>query len=74
MGSLWALSAIVGLALHAGAVDGGPTQGELDTAGQSSTTWPMTNKSYDGGRYAALYQINRDNAGIMRELPWLLQH
>lgn len=45
---------------------GGPTQAELDRGAESSSTWLMTNKSYDGHRYVTLDQINRGNVAQLQ--------
>ncbi|ACB94843.1 pyrroloquinoline quinone-dependent dehydrogenase [Beijerinckia indica] len=46
----------------------GPSQAELDQSAKTTDTWLMTNKSYDGHRYVALDQINKDNAGSLHEV------
>lgn len=44
----------------------GPSQAELDRAAESTDSWLMYNKGYDGQRYSSLDQINADNAGDLR--------
>jgi alcohol dehydrogenase (cytochrome c) len=66
-GLTWALCALFGCA-PAAALASGPSQSELDQAGQSTSTWLMTNKSYDGHRFVGLDQINRGNAGQLKEV------
>lgn len=51
---------------HVAASSVGPTQSELDQGDQSTSTWMMTNKSYDGHRYVVLDQINRTNIAQLR--------
>jgi alcohol dehydrogenase (cytochrome c) len=46
----------------------GPTQSELDQSAKSNDSWLMTNKSYDGQRYAALDQINAKNVAGLKEV------
>jgi alcohol dehydrogenase (cytochrome c) len=46
----------------------GPIQAELDQAARSTSTWLMTNKSYDGHRYVLLDQINRGNVAQLQEV------
>ena len=46
----------------------GPTREELDGAATGVDSWLMTNKSYDGHRYVALDQINKDNVGTLNEV------
>jgi glucose dehydrogenase len=46
----------------------GPNQEELDGAATGVDSWLMTNKSYDGHRYVALDQINKDNVGTLKEV------
>lgn len=45
----------------------GPTQSELDRSAASTTTWLMTNKSYDGHRYVELGQITPGNVAGLKE-------
>jgi len=51
---------------QAGAASG-PTQAELDAAGES-TEWLLPNHDYAGQRYVDLKQITRDNAAQLRPL------
>jgi glucose dehydrogenase len=63
-----AFCVLLGATANAGAATGGPTQSELDQANESTSTWLMTNKSYDGHRYVSLDQINRHNAAQLQEV------
>jgi alcohol dehydrogenase (cytochrome c) len=51
---------------YAGPSAGGPTQSELDHGDASTSTWLMTNKSYDGHRYVPLDQIDRSNVAQLQ--------
>ncbi len=46
----------------------GPTQSDLDRSAGSTTTWLMTNKSYDGHRYVGLAQITPGNVASLKEV------
>ena len=46
----------------------GPTQQELDQAASDTSSWLMTNKSYDGHRYVSLNQINPSNVANLTEV------
>jgi alcohol dehydrogenase (cytochrome c) len=50
------------------ALGAGPSQSELDAAGQSAGSWLMTNKSYDGHRFAGLDQITPDSVARLKEV------
>src|SRR5215469_16178144 len=50
------------------ALGAGPSQNELDAAGRSPDSWLMTNKSYDGHRFAGLDQIKPDNIAQLKEV------
>jgi len=50
----------------ASAVQMGPSQSELDHSAASTDSWLMTNKSYDGQRYVALDQINRNSVSGLK--------
>ena len=55
----------LGLGVGVPAFGAGPSQNELDSAGNSVDSWLMTNKSYDGHRYVTLDQITPGNvAGL----------
>ncbi len=45
---------------------GGPTQEELNRAADSTRNWLYHTHDYSGARYAALDQINQQNAGQLR--------
>jgi alcohol dehydrogenase (cytochrome c) len=45
----------------------GPSQDELDRAGAALDTWLMTNKSYDGHRYASAGEITPGNVATLKE-------
>ncbi len=68
--SLKTLSILVGslCSLAALAAPAGPTQAQLDQAASAGDTWLMTNKSYDGQRYVALDQINKQNVANLKEV------
>ena len=54
-----------GLALHNAYADGGPTQAELNAAGES-TEWLLPNHDYAGQRFVDLKQITRQNAAELQ--------
>jgi hypothetical protein len=54
---LLALTIILSSGMAPAAFGAGPSQSELDAAGQSVSSWVMTNTSYDGHRYVNLIQI-----------------
>lgn len=64
----FAFLVLAGCAEHLTPVAMGPSQTELDRAAQSTSSWLMTNKSYDGQRYVSLDQINRRNVAQLKEV------
>jgi glucose dehydrogenase len=56
---------VAGLAQHESLADSGPTQAELNAAGQS-TEWLLPNRDYAGQRSVDLTQITHQNATELR--------
>lgn len=46
----------------------GPSQAELDQSAAAVDSWLMTNKSYDGWRYAKLDQVNAGNVASLKQV------
>lgn len=51
--------------MNASSATPGPTQQQLDHAGQSTSSWLMYNKGYAGTRYSSLSQINTQNVSFL---------
>jgi alcohol dehydrogenase (cytochrome c) len=64
---VFALASICAATATGSAWSAGPSQDELDAAGNAPDSWLMTNKSYDGHRYVRLDQINTRNVGELKE-------
>ena len=56
---------LAGLAQHNAYPENGPTQAELNAAGES-TEWLLPNHDYAGQRFVDLKQISRQNAADRR--------
>jgi len=56
---------LAGLVQYNAYADGGPTQAELNAAGES-TEWLLPNHDYGGQRFVDLKQITRQNAAELQ--------